>query len=300
MRSQAKTGGLPGLLGRNGRRSGTGAPRFRSLGHEMGKRKPYLRSTVWALFLWAALRIGNYAAAFPWVLNDAPDVTQDIRTRVEFAYAAAHTAAQATNSVTNLWHLGRAAFDRAALESRAETKSSFAEVGITASRAALQKDPKSAPAHYYLALCLGELARTRKFSALRLIREMQQEFERARGLDETLDFAGPDRGLGMLYLEAPGWPTSIGDRKKARSHLEQAVKLAGEYPDNHLSLLEALLRAKDARATEAEWAVLESIWPKAREQFSGESWDNDWIDWESRRAGLEARVRRLLPRTLAK
>lgn len=216
--------------------------------------------------------------------------------RVEAAYKAAQAAAAASNSVANLWNLGRTAFDLAETLRLSKPKAKVAEVGIAACRSAIEGEPTSAPAHYYLALCLGQLAQTKTLGALRLVREIQSELEQARLLDASFDQAGADRGLGLLYLEAPGWPTSIGDRGLARRHLEKAVALAPDYPDNHLSLLEALLRAKDAAAATAALTALESAWPRARATLTGPGWSDAWTDWEARRQALAARASRLAGR----
>ncbi len=114
---------------------------------------------------------------------------------------------------------------------------------------------------------LGQLARTKLLGALKLVTEMEAEFKAARRLDEHLDFAGPDRSLGLLYLEAPGWPTSVGSRTKARQHLRRAAELAPQYPENRLTLLEAYLRWGDHNGVQRELKALEEIWPAARTNF---------------------------------
>jgi hypothetical protein len=214
-------------------------------------------------------------------------------TRQESAYARAVALAAGTNSVSARWQLARAAFDLAEVTLRDKEKARLAEVGRSACRAALAEGPASAPAHYYLALCTGELAQTKLVSGLRLIHEIELEFESARVLDEGFDFGGPDRGLGLLYLEAPGWPTSVGDRKKARSHLERAVALAPEYPENRLGLLEVLVRTKDQRAAAIQLKAIEALWPRAREQFRGDDWAASWKEWEQKKTVLAAKLDRL-------
>jgi len=226
-------------------------------------------------------------------------IREHSRSRTESAYHAAQKAVAATNSMENLWHVGRTAFDWADNNSREKIKAQVAETGIDACRAAIAKNPTSAPAHYYLALCLGQLAQTKTIAALRLVREMEKEFDRVRVLDEMLDHAGADRGLGLLYLEAPGWPTSIGDRKKARTHLERAVTLAPGYPDNHLNLLDLLIRVKDHRAAANELAATDSAWIEAKRTFSGEDWAAAWLDWDDRRTLLETKLRKTVGKTSA-
>ena len=217
--------------------------------------------------------------------------------RVESAFSAAQAAVAATNSVVHRWQLARAAFDLADVTPREKEKARLAEIGRAASRAAIKESPANAPAHYYLALCSGELAQAKAVGGLRLIHEIQSEFEAARVLDENFDHAGPDRGLGLLFLEAPGWPTSVGDRKKARAHLERAVVLAPEYPENRLALLDLMVRVKDHRGAVAQMAAIESMWSKAKAQLTGEEWASAWRDWEHRKTVLGGKVLKLSNKT---
>jgi len=182
------------------------------------------------------------------------------------------------------WQFGRACFDRADLATNNAERAAVAELGIAACRDALAFDTNSAPVHYYLGMNLGQLAQTRALGALKLVREMEAEFKAARLLDERFDFAGPDRNLGLLYLQAPGWPTSLGSRAKARHHLRRAVDLSPEYPENPLNWLEACLRWKDWQEAARALARLESVWPEARTKFTGAQWAAAWADWEARRA----------------
>ncbi|MCX6930190.1 MAG: hypothetical protein NT154_44320 [Verrucomicrobia bacterium] len=59
-----------------------------------------------------------------------------------------------------------------------------ADQGIAACRLAIMRETNSAPAHYYLGLNLGQLARTKGLGALKLVDQMEREFNRAHDLDE--------------------------------------------------------------------------------------------------------------------
>jgi tetratricopeptide (TPR) repeat protein len=179
------------------------------------------------------------------------------------------------------WQFARASFDLAEFATNKTERADLAQQGIAASRQALAGDPNSAPAHYYLGMNLGQLARTRGLSALKLVDEMEREFSRSRELDEHLDYGGSDRNLGTLYRDAPSIG-SIGDRSKARQHLQRAVTLAPEYPENHLALLEACLKWGDRNCAQRELKALEELWPAARAKFTGPAWGASWADWEPR------------------
>lgn len=230
------------------------------------------------------------------VAESAPPSVVPGAAYAEQVYAAAsqNYLKAPTNAVT-AWQYGRACFDRAEFATNSAERATLAEQGIGACRKALAQQPNSAPAHYYLAMNLGQLARTRTLSALRLVNEMETAFKAARGLDERVNFAGPDRNLGRLYLEAPGWPTSIGNRSKARLHLRRAAELVPDYPENRLNLVEAYLQWGDRNAAARELKEVEALWPIAAANLTGEEWVAAWADWQARlkrvTKELEAEVR---------
>lgn len=188
------------------------------------------------------------------------------------------------------WHLGRAAFEWAEFATNHAQRAALAQRGIAACRQALAADEALAPAHHYLALNLGQLARTKTIGALSLVRQMERHFERSIELDPKFHFAAAERSLGLLYRDAPGWPASIGNRGKARLHLERAVELAPDYPENQLCLLEALVKwNREAEARERA-RHLPALLERARQQFTGDDWADDWADWDARWARLRDRL----------
>ena len=176
----------------------------------------------------------------------------------------------------------RAAFDWAEFARRDSQRADIAEFGIAAARKALAAAPTNAAAHYWLGMNYGQLARTRTLGALRLVRDMEGELLRAIALDPTVDFAGPHRTLGLLYRDAPGWPTSVGSKKKARQHLEAAVRLAPDFPENQLSLLETYAEWDETENLRQQWTTAQPHLEKGRRKFSGEEWEAEWRGWEKR------------------
>ncbi len=197
-------------------------------------------------------------------------------------YAEARKAwsADPTNP-TNVIQFGRAAFDHAEFAKGNSQRSTIAEEAIGTLKTLLGREPKSGAAHYWLAMNLGQLARTKTLGALKLVREMETEFLAARELDKLQDFGGPDRNLGQLYFQAPGWPTSIGNHKKARVHVDEAAKLASDFPGNQVALLEIAAEAHDFKTAQAQIKALSDGRAGARDKFSGPEWQADWADWDS-------------------
>ena len=192
-----------------------------------------------------------------------------------------------TNDLAAAWVFARACYDFADFATNDTERATIAVQGIAACRQLLTHRPKSAPGHYYLGMNLGQLARTEILGALKIVREMEHEFKMADDLDEHFDYAGPARCLGLLYRDAPGWPASIGSRRKAREWLERAAKLAPDDPENHLNLIESRLNWNDRTGAENELKTLDTLWPKARTNFAGEAWEQSWADWTARKSVVE-------------
>ena len=212
------------------------------------------------------------------------------RAQTLFAAAQKRFELEPTNNVAT-WEFARAGFDCAEYAVNDVERASLAVQCIAACRQVLTRDPKSAPAHYYLGMNLGQLARTKLLGALKIVDEMEREFKAALTLDEHFDHAGPDRNLGLLYFEAPVIG-SVGSRTKARKHLERAVELAPDFPDNRLNLAEAWLKWREKRNLQRELDALEKLWPSARTHFIGAEWEAAWLDWQKRYDKLRARASR--------
>ena len=255
----------------------------------------------WVIFRAAGWRMA-YLAGLLAVIQPAgaqPAATSNPQAFVARAEKALLTARaqyhrQPTNTEAAV-RFGGACFDRGEFATNDTERATLAVEGINAMRSLVAREPKLGAAHYYLSMNLGQLARTKTLGALPIVDEMEREFKTALAYDEHFDYAGPDRNLGQLYFQAPGWPASIGSRSKARRHLERAIELAPGFPDNHLNLLEAYCEWKDTRGIRRELKAVAELWPVAKTNFTGETWASSWADWEKRRGELEARAQTLQP-----
>jgi tetratricopeptide (TPR) repeat protein len=207
-----------------------------------------------------------------------------VRAEKAFRLAQIQFAAATNNSAA--WQFARACFDFAGFATNDTGRAAIARQGIAACRELLARETNSAPGHYYLAMNEAQLAQAEapSLAAYRLVRQMEHEFKTAADLDPSFDYAGPERCLGLLYRDAPGWPFSIGSRRKAREGLEQAAKLAPDYPENHLNLAESFLQWRDSDNARSELEALDRLWPKAQTNLTGEAWEQGWDDWSTRRA----------------
>ena len=210
------------------------------------------------------------------------------------AETAFHRAEKDFSSPTNFpaaaLKLARTSFDFAELATNSAQCAKTAKRGIDVCRDWLAREPQAAAAHYYLAMNLGKLAEAEapSLGAYKLVHEVEREFTKAAELDVHFDFAGPARNLGELYFQAPGWPLSIGSKRKALEWFNRAVTLAPDYPENLLNLAEARLKWHQYEEFLAVMEKLELLWPSARARFTGENWERTWLDWQTRRAPLQA------------
>jgi tetratricopeptide (TPR) repeat protein len=177
------------------------------------------------------------------------------------------------------WQFARACFDLA--DFNESSRARVAEEGVSACRKALQRYTNAAT-YYYCALNLGQLARTKKLGALKLVEEMEAALKKALELDPKFDYAGPHRTLGLLYTDAPGWPMSIGSRSKAKQHLLKAVALEPDYPENHIALIESYISWGDLKSARKASADATPYMSTARLKFAGDRWKESWRDWDKR------------------
>jgi tetratricopeptide (TPR) repeat protein len=204
----------------------------------------------------------------------------EARARKEYWRAkAAHT--KDTKDVLASWQFARACFDVGEFATNSDERAEVAEQGIAVCRELIRTDPNLARAHYYLGMNLGQLARTRGLSALKLVGQMETEFKKARELDEKMDHSGPNRNLGLLYRDAPH-VASIGNRSKAKTFLQKAAEVAPDFPENRLNLIESYLRWNDRNGAKRELKALEELWENAQKTFSGPEWACSWTDWKKR------------------
>ncbi len=193
------------------------------------------------------------------------------------------------------WQFARAAFDWAEFATNDTQRAALAQEAIEVCRPLIAREPRLAPAHYYLAMNLGQLARTKSLGALKLVTEMERHFQEARELEPHLDQAGPDRSLGLLYLDAPGWPTSLGSRNKARQHLQRAIELAPDFPENRLCFLEALVKWGEKKNAQRAAKDLPDLLKQARTNLTGEAWASAWADWDRRWLHLQKKLKEATP-----
>lgn len=220
--------------------------------------------------------------------------TRAFEPRYRASYQMAKTNwVSAPTDTARAGRFAQATFELAEFATSDPQRAQLAEEGIKAATNAIDREPGNPRAHYYLALNLGQLARTRRLGALRLVNEMERHFKIAAELDPHLDHGGPDRNLGILYREAPGWPASIGSRSKARKHLENSVLLQPDFPANQLELLQTYLDWKERPSAEKVLPDVRSCMAGIETKFAGEQWAWARDEWQRFWGELQTRWNRL-------
>jgi hypothetical protein len=105
--------------------------------------------------------------------------------------------------------------------------------------------PPSPACSFWLGAALGVQARERPTTGASALPSIEAAFKAAAAGDPSLESAGPDRALALLYLRAPGWPVGPGDPEQGLEHARRAASLFPDHPPNLLALAEALAATGD-------------------------------------------------------
>lgn len=187
----------------------------------------------------------------------------------------------APHNTQALWRAARACYwlaEQAGTAKDVRKQFSLAETGASYAKHAIIVDTESAEGNYFLALNFAMQADAAKSKGLAMIKPMLDALKRANELDEQLDYGGPRRVMAQIYLEAPPWPTSVGDPEQALDLLEDVIEDFPDYAENHLVLAEVAIKLRQygrarkqldrvlAAKAESDWAAELPQWQdKARE-----------------------------------
>ena len=146
-----------------------------------------------------------------------------------------------------------------------------AEIGVNSARIAGVNET-SPEACYYFALNQGIIVKSKGLIALNKLPEITDALKIAQKA-ESIDYGGPLRVLGMLYLKAPAWPSGIGDLDKALELLEQSVKKYPYFPQNYIFYADALIEDDN---TDRAFEMLETAYKLAVPEIWGMDYSKKW------------------------
>lgn len=251
-----------------------------------------------ALFLWMILVLVGFKSIGVAEKFDVPPSSLHPKFTayaLELLKAAKKAHEAKPKDVELAWKLGKAYFFAGEFATNKTDKASLAERGITACKTAFSTNPDSAEVNYYYALNQGQLARTKLFAALGLVRKMHSKLALAANTKPSLDHAGPDRCLALLFRDAPGWPISIGNKKKARAHLAKLKQLAPDFPENVVVWLESWIKWKDRESLAKDLPQAGPVLQAAKKKLTGREWEPYWDDWDRRWLIIQEKAKKLLP-----
>lgn len=131
------------------------------------------------------------------------------------------------------------------------------EEGLTYAEKASELDDENPSAHYWRGVLMGRIGEERGIlQSLFMVGDIMRAVERTLELDP--EHGGAHLLASQVYRKAPGWPISLGNRKKALEHALEAVRLNPDATNRMLNLAEAYLndRQRD-KAIETLEQVLE-------------------------------------------
>lgn len=159
----------------------------------------------------------------------------------------------------------------------------LAAEGVRWAELALMQGTDTPYVNYYLALNLGLAVRDHAALAMKNIKRLESTLKKACRQDCSIDYAGPLRLLGMLYLLAPPWPKGIGDVDKAIELLKKAVTNYPLHPLNHIFYARALWEAEEGDAREQ---IAEHL-RRARGLLGQAKWRGARQRWEKELSAVE-------------
>ena len=119
---------------------------------------------------------------------------------------------------------------------------------IMLSSQAIELKSNSAISYFYRGLCRGKKGELKGvWASLGIIDPFEEDMKKAVSLDPTVNYSGPHRALGKLYLELPFFLG--GDFDKSEFHFMESIRLAPDFAENHLGLAQVLM--KNNKSTKA-------------------------------------------------
>lgn len=117
-----------------------------------------------------------------------------------------------------------------------ETGKAYAEQGVSVI-------PNSPDAHFWSGALIGKVGQTKGIlNSLFMIKPLKASLDRVLEIDSQ--YARAYFALSQLYLQAPGWPLSIGDKKLALENAERSVELDPDDPEHLVQLARVLIESK--------------------------------------------------------
>ncbi len=148
-------------------------------------------------------------------------------------------AAANPSEVAPLWKAARATYWLADHAKAKKEKIALFEKGIAIAKKAVELDPKSIEAHFWLGGLYGSYGEVKGvMKSLALVKPIRQEMNAINQLDEKFQGGAGYRVLGIVDYKVPG--IAGGSKKRAREQLEKAVAMDPSNAFNQYYMAEFL------------------------------------------------------------
>jgi hypothetical protein len=166
-----------------------------------------------------------------------------------------------------------------------EKRKQLAPSAVHAAQWCRESWPDSPGCAYWLGIALGVQARARKSTAMDALEHIERLWYEALDGDPTIDRAGPERALALLYLRAPGWPRGPGDPDSGLEMARAAVDRDPDYAPNLMALAEAL--AETGQWSESDATRQKALAAAEAAVVAGDPDAPEWVETllDSRRLG---------------
>lgn len=157
-----------------------------------------------------------------------------------------------------------------------DTQRNWALHGVSIAEQCLMRAPEEPGCYYYRAVNTGLYHEVKIVGYQTGVKKMIEDCETVIRLDPRYDHAGAYRILGQIYTKLPQTtvrPENVTrDLDRAEDYLRQAVRIAPDYPENHIFLAETLLEKDRYAEAEAELKNAEELSPRWKQDRSHDSW----------------------------
>lgn len=121
------------------------------------------------------------------------------------------------------WRMARAEYWIGDHTAGKTAKKRVFEMGIYHARKAVQLSPDRPEGHFWLGVCYGVYGEAKGvLKSLALVKPIKECMRRTEEIEPGHDMGGPDRVLGRVYYELPGF--AGGSKKKSLEHLLKSLE----------------------------------------------------------------------------
>ncbi len=162
------------------------------------------------------------------------------------------------------WRLARSHYSLAKHTDSENLKYHHFTQCIERSSRSLVTQPDSAIGYFYRALCRGKQGEMEGiWASLEVIEPFEMDMKQALQLDPSIQHGGPLRALGNFYLELPFFLG--GNLDQSVYYLEEAVRLAPDFAENHWGLARAYYAQHNFKSAKNSLLILMRLTDKIEE-----------------------------------